>query len=206
VSGDGTLGVVALLSARYFNPSPVSLGLATDGDGLAAVAEPRVTLSRFEIARMPNFLTLSGAFALGLFAQIGVLSHLIVRLTPDFGVASAGLLISLATVCAVIGRTLAGWWIGDYDRRIAAAINFAVQITPLIAQKEFNREDVVTVVALVVAINQAVFAFAPAIVGAIRDATSNYALPVGIVACIQLLAIMIILLGRGATGSPRTPA
>jgi len=83
----------------------------------------------------------------------------------------------------------------DRDRRIAAAVNFAVQIfgvlllifgngwvlltlgcilfglgignltslPPLIAQEEFKREDVVTVVALVVAINQAVFAFAPAI-------------------------------------------
>ena len=105
----------------------------------------------------------------------------------------------------MLGRTLAGLWVGDHDRRIAAAINFTVQIIgvlllifgngwvllalgcilfglgignlasfpPLIAQKEFNREDVVTVVALIVAINQGVFAFAPAIVGGFRDATSN---------------------------------
>jgi predicted MFS family arabinose efflux permease len=53
---------------------------------------------------------------------------LIVRLTSDVGVASAGMLASLATLCAVLGRTLAGWWIGDHDRRIAAAVNFAVQI------------------------------------------------------------------------------
>jgi MFS family permease len=232
-----TVSAVALLSARYFNPSPGSLGLAPDGDGASvAVAKPARTLSRSEIVRMPRFLTLSGAFALGLFAQIGLLSHLIVRLTPDVGVASAGLLVSLATICAVVGRTLAGWWIGDHDRRIAAAINFAIQIVgvlllifgngwvvltlgcmlfglgignltslpPLIAQKEFSREDVVTAVALIVAINQAVFAFAPAIVGVIRDATSGYVLPFSIVACVQLLAATVILLGRGAIGSPRT--
>lgn len=230
-----TVGVVALLSARYFNPSPASLGLAPDGDGASAViAKPRPRLSRSEIVRMPQFLTLSAAFALGLFAQIGLLSHLIVRLTPDVGVASAGLLVSLATVCAVIGRTLAGWGIGDHDRRIAAAANFSVQIIgvlllilgngwilltlgcvlfglgignltslpPSIAQKEFNREDVVTVVALIVAINQAVFAFAPAIVGAFRDATSDYLLPFAMVACVQLLAATIVLLGRSATASP----
>jgi predicted MFS family arabinose efflux permease len=232
-----TVGAVALLSARYFKPSPASLGLAPDGDvaSAAAAAKPTRRLSRSEIVREPRFLTLSGAFALGLFAQIGLLSHLIVRLTPDVGVASASLLVSLATICAMVGRTLTGWWIGDHDRRIAAAINFAIQIVgvvflifgngqvvlalgcllfglgignltslpPLIAQTEFNREDVVTVVALIVAINQAVFAFAPAIVGAIRDATSSYVLAFSIIAGVQMLAATVVLLGRGGTGSPR---
>ena len=231
-----TVSAVGLLSARYFNVSPASRGLAPDDDvASAAVAKPTRRLSRFELARMPRFLTLSGAFALGLFAQIGLLSQLIVRLTPNVGVTCAGLLVSLATICAVVGRTLAGWWIGDRDRRIAAAINFAVQVIgvlllifgngwvvlslgcmvfglaignltslpPLIVRKEFNREDVVTVVALIVAVNQAVFAFAPAIVGVIRDATSGYLLPFGLVACVQLLAGTVVLLGRDATGSPR---
>jgi MFS family permease len=226
--------VVAFLSVRYFKLSPSNLGLAPDGEEPSASAStPGPRLSRSAIVRMPCFLTLSAGFALGLFAQIGLLSHLVVRLTPDVGVASAGLLVSLATACAVFGRTLAGWLIGDRDRRIAAAFNFAVQIVgvlflifgkgwlllavgcilfglgignltslpPLIAQKEFNREDVVTVVALIVAINQAVFAFAPAIVGAVRDATSDYVVPFGIVAGTQLLAAMVVLLGRGGTGS-----
>lgn len=223
------VGAIALLSARYFNSSPQSLGLSPDGEqALGPVSKPMPRLSRSEIVRIPRFLTLSAAFALGLFAQIGLLSHLIVRLTPDVGVTSAGLLLSLATVCAVIGRTLAGWWIGDRDRRVAAAVNFAIQIIgvlllivgsgwvlltlgcilfglgignltslpPLIVQKEFNREDVVTVVALIVAINQAVFAFAPVIVGAFRDVTSDYIVPFGIVVCAQLLAMAIVLHGR----------
>jgi MFS family permease len=231
-----TVGTVALLSARYFSPTPASLGLAADGDGgFAAVAKPTPRLSRSEIVRTPRFLTLSGAFALGLFAQIGLLSHLIVRLTPDVGVPSAGLLVSLATLCAVVGRTLTGWWIGDHDRRIAAAVNFAVQIIgvvlltfghgwvlltlgcvlfglgsgnltsrpPLIAQREFNREDIVTVVALIVAINQAVFAFAPAIVGAFRDATSDYVLALGMVACVQFVAAAVVLVGRGLPAPPK---
>lgn len=229
-----TVSAVALLSARYFNPTPASLGLAPDNDSAtAAVAKPAPRLSRSEIVRTPRFLTLSVAFALALFAQIGLLSHLIVRLTPDVGVASAGLLVSLATICAMLGRTLAGRWIGDHDRRIGAAVNIAVQIIgvlllifgnggmlltlgcilfglgignlvslpPLIAQQEFEREDVVTVVALIVAINQAVFAFAPALVGALRDATSDYLLPFGIIACIQLLAATIVLVGRGKATS-----
>jgi cyanate permease len=74
-----------------------------------------------------------------------------------------------------------------------------VSLPPLIVQKEFNREDVVTVVSLVVAINQAVFAFAPAFVGAIRDASSGYALPFAVVAGAQFLAAILVLLGRGTT-------
>jgi MFS family permease len=233
-----TVGVLVLLSIRYFHSSPGSLGLAPDGDGAStAVTKPMPRLSRAEIVRLPRFLTLSAAFALGLFAQIGLLSHLIVRLTPEVGITGAGLLASLATLCAVIGRTLAGWWIGDHDRRMAAAINFAVQIIgvlllgfgtgwvlltfgcilfglgignltsfpPLIAQKEFNRADVVTVVALIVAINQAVFAFAPAIVGAFRDAGADYVLPFAMIACIQLLAATVVLLGHELP-SPEKPA
>ena len=42
-------------------------------------------------------------------------------------------------------------------------------LPPLIAQREFRPADVGTVVALVTAINQAVFAFAPAIFGWLRD-------------------------------------
>ena len=90
--GATAAGVVAFLSARYFNPSPGSLGLAPDGDAASgSVSKPRPRLSRSEIVRTPRFQTLSAAFALGLFAQIGLLAHLIVRLTPDVGVARAGM-------------------------------------------------------------------------------------------------------------------
>ena len=140
------------------------------------------------------------------------------------------MLVSLTTVCAVIGRTVTGRWIGEHDRRVAAAINFAVQIggvlllifsggwvgltlgcvlfglgignltslPPLIVQTEFDRADVVTVVALIIAIKQGVFAFAPAIIGALRDATADYQLPFALIAGIQLLAAVIVLLGRGS--------
>ena len=94
---------------------------------------------------------------------------------------------------ATLGFVLFGLGIGNLT-----------SLPPLIVQKEFNREDVVTVVALIVAINQAVFAFAPAIVGVFRDATSDYVLAFAMVACVQLLATMIVLLGRGATASSRT--
>jgi predicted MFS family arabinose efflux permease len=227
--GGCMVAVVACLCVRFLSKSPDDMGLAPDGDASRRQAQrPKPRLSRAEIVRSPRFLTISAAFALGLFAQIGLLAHLVVRLTPEVGIEHAGMLVSLATVCAVVGRTATGQWIGEHDRRLAAALNFAVQIggvvllivssgwvgltlgcilfglgignltslPPLIVQSEFDRADVVTVVALVIAINQGVFAFAPAIIGALRDVTADYRLPFALVAATQLLAAVIVLLGR----------
>jgi MFS family permease len=233
--GGCMVAVVAYLCVSFLAKSPDDMGLAPDGDASHQPARtPKPRRSRTEIVRTARFITISAAFSLGLFAQIGLLAHLVARLTPEVGIEYAGLLVSLATVCAVIGRIVAGKWIGEHDRRLAAAINFAVQIggvlllifssgwvglmlgcalfglgignltsfPPLIVQKEFDREDVVTVVALIIAINQGVFAFAPAIIGALRDTTANYQVPFALIAVVQLLAAVIILLGR----SPLPPA
>jgi MFS family permease len=232
--GGCTVAVVAYLCVSYLAKSPQEMGLLPDGDAShRPVPRPQARRSRAEIIRTPRFITLSAGFSLGLFAQIGLLAHLVVRLTPAVGIEHAGLLVSLATVCAVIGRTAAGRWIGAHDRRCAAAINFAVQVAgvvllifdsgpagltlgcvlfglgignltslpPLIVQSEFERSDVVTVVALIVAINQGVFAFAPAIIGTMRDMTADYRLPFALIAVLQLLAAGIILLGRKVTPS-----
>jgi predicted MFS family arabinose efflux permease len=235
VVGGCMVAVVAYLCVRFLAKSPEDMGLAPDGDAShQASARPQPRRTRIEIVRTSRFITISAAFSLGLFAQIGLLTHLVARLTPELGIEHAGLLVSLATVCAVIGRTATGKWMGEYDRRFAAAANFAVQIggvlllilsqgslgltlgcvlfglgignltslPPLIVQKEFEREDVATAVALIVAINQGVFAFAPAVIGAMRDTTADYQLPFALIALIQLLAAVIILLGRRPTRAP----
>ncbi|MEH2497752.1 putative MFS family arabinose efflux permease [Bradyrhizobium sp. AZCC 1678] len=235
--GGCMVATVAYLCVRFLTKSPEDMGLAPDGDAShQAGARPEPRRTRIEIVRSARFITISAAFSLGLFAQIGLLAHLVARLTPELGIEHAGLLVSLATVCAVIGRIAAGKWIGKHDRRFAAAANFAVQIggvlllifasgwmglalgcvlfglgignltslPPLIVQKEFEREDVATAVALIVAINQGVFAFAPAIIGAMRDTTADYQFPFALIALIQLLAAVIILLGRKSTRAPAT--
>ena len=181
-----------------------------------------------DLLRLARFRTLSAAFALGLFAQIGLFSHLIARLTPGVGAEFAALAVSLTTLCAIIGRRLLGWFLGDADRRHAAAVNLSVQaagslllafgegsatlvagcvlfglavgnltsLPPLIAQREFRPADVGTVVALVTAINQAVFAFAPAVFGALRDLSANYLAAFVLAALVQLAAATIVLCGR----------
>jgi len=227
------IGLVALvwpLAIRFLRPSPAGLGLAPDGRAATAISPqtPEATLRRRELLRDRRFITISAAFALGLFAQIGLFTHLLVRLSPELGASGAAAAISLATVSAVAGRTLLGWFIGDRDRRLAASANFLVQtagvllltfgnavallalgcvlfglgvgnvtsLPPLIAQKEFPRGDVGTVFALVTAINQAVFALAPAVFGLLRDATASYDLPFAIAAAAYFVAAIIIFSGR----------
>lgn len=232
VVGGCMVVMVGYLCVNFLAKSPEGMGLAADGNTLhQAQARPKRRRTRIEIIRSRRFITISAAFSLGLFAQIGLLAHLVARLTPVLGIEHAGFLVSLATICAVIGRAAAGKWVGQHDRRLVAAGNFVMQIggvlllifgggpvgltlgcvlfglgignltsfPPLIVQKEFEREDVATAVALIVAINQAVFAFAPAVIGALRDVTADYRTPFMLAALIQFLAAIIILLGRGST-------
>lgn len=180
--------------------------------------------SRRTLMRQRAFITLSAAFALGLFAQIGLFTHLIARLAPEFGTATAAAAISAVTLCAILGRSLLGWLLGELDCRALAVANLGMQATgslllawgsgsaslalgcilfglgvgnltslpPLIAQREFRQVDVGTVVALVVAINQAVFAFAPAIFGWLHDATDSYVVAFCLAAAAQLVGALIL--------------
>ena len=223
--------IVVPLIQRHLKSTPADLGLAVDGGPLAAATSAPKSppaLTRSALIADRRFVTLSAAFALGLFAQIGIVAHLITRLAPDIGAGLAASAVSLVATAAIVGRTILGWLIGARDRRIAAALNFLLQacgvallsigtglpalalgcilfglgvgnmisLPPLIAQKEFERGDVATVVALATAINQAVFAFAPGIIGTLRDATASYTVPFLLAAILQFASAAIVVMGR----------
>ena len=73
------------LAGLYLRPSPESMGLLPDGRAACAapdavddtLAPARPPLSRVALLRQPRFATLSAAFALALFAQVGLLAHLV---------------------------------------------------------------------------------------------------------------------------------
>ena len=120
------------LAGAYLRPTPASLGVAPDGGGaaapLAAAPPPeRPPVSRRDLLRDRRFLTLSAAFAFGLFSQVGLIAHLLSLLVPILGERGAAGAVSLTTTCAVIGRLLLGAVIDRLDRRSAAAGNFALQ-------------------------------------------------------------------------------
>lgn len=226
------------IAGRFLGTTPATLGQRPDGAAEAAAAiAPAAPVMRATLAtgsgiwRDRRFSTLSAAFALGLFAQIGLIAHLFSLLVPALGEAGAGVGVSVTTVAAVIGRSLLGWLLPTgADRRIAGALNFTVQvggclallasggasapllllgcvlfglgvgnmisIPPLIAHAEFQSADVGRVVALVTAVNQAVFAFAPAVFGFLRDMTGSGGASIVLAAIIQATAIAVILFRR----------
>ena len=236
--------IIWQISAKLFARTPQQLGLAPDGDaqGTAPVnvtsrhAQPRPGALLWQDRA---FLTLVIGNALGLFAQLGLITHLFSLLLPALGAQRAGFAMAFVTVMAITGRALIGWLMPiDADRRIVAGIGYGAQLfgslvllaaggsnvplllagialfgigfgnatsmPPLIAQVDFVKEDVLRVVALMVAIGQATYAFAPAAFGLIRElvpasvnAHAGAAPWVFIAAAIfQGLAIIAMLAGR----------
>src|SRR5262249_13163090 len=78
-------------------------------------------MTRRALLGEPGFMTLSAAFALGMFVQIGLFAHLIARLEPAFGSSIAAFAISLVTLCALLGRSLIVRLLGGHDRRLSTA-------------------------------------------------------------------------------------
>jgi MFS family permease len=128
----GATMVVAVwwLAGRFLGQSPAGMGLRPDGEAADAPPRPAPAPRRSLAARAwgdRRFATLAAGASIGLVAQIGLLAHLVSLLAPALGAQGAGFAMALATICAVTGRSLTGWLIGDADRRLALVANSAVQ-------------------------------------------------------------------------------
>jgi MFS family permease len=121
--------IVWSLAYRFLDLVPADLGLMLDGVSDHSVTQHATgpAMSRRGLLCDRRFATLSAAFALGMFAQIGLVAHLLSRLSPELGTGGAAGAISLITLCAILGRTLLGWYLGSHNRRFAAVLNFFVQ-------------------------------------------------------------------------------
>jgi MFS family permease len=100
------------------------------GRGMAADA-PSATRIRAQAFRDVAFLTVSGAFALVLFAQVGFIVHLISFLDPVLGREHAAIAVALLTAMAVAGRLLFSTVIDRLNQRLASGVSFASQAVAL---------------------------------------------------------------------------
>lgn len=233
-----TLATIGILAGLVLGKTPADLGQVPDGvrsEEKPASADS-ARLSRTALRYDRAFLSLSAGMALALFAQIGLIAHLVSLLRPALGVQGAGFAAGAATAAAIAGRTLVGWLMpARADRRLVASASLVVQslgcvlllcaggsvplllggvvliglgignatsLPPLIAQAEFPGAQVGRVVALVVAISQAVYAFAPAAFGLVREVWSDGAV-YGAAFVVQLIAAAIYLWGRRGGGPQR---
>jgi len=87
-----------------------------------------------------SFLSVTTAFALVLFAQVGFIVHLIAFLDPVIGRASAATALALLAAMAVVGRVLFSTVIDRLNQRLASALSFLSQAAALAILINFRAE------------------------------------------------------------------
>jgi predicted MFS family arabinose efflux permease len=120
------LGLIIPVILIFVGQPPGRVALeAPDAEG------PSASRIRAQALRDGAFLTVSIAFALVLFAQVGFIVHLISFLDPVIGREHAAIAVALLTAMAVVGRVLFSTVIDRLDQRLASAISFASQAVAL---------------------------------------------------------------------------
>jgi len=97
-----------------------------------AAAPPSSGRIRAEALQTVAFRTVTIAFSLMLFAQVGFIVHLISFLDPIVGREHAAVAISIMTAMAVVGRVLFSTVIDRLDQRLASALSFLSQALALL--------------------------------------------------------------------------
>jgi predicted MFS family arabinose efflux permease len=105
--------------------------LASVGEIDAADA-PSPTQIRARAFRDIGFLSVSAAFALVLFAQVGFIVHLIAFLDSVIGRQQAAIAVALLTAMAVVGRVLFSFVIDRMNQRLASSLSFVSQAIALL--------------------------------------------------------------------------
>jgi predicted MFS family arabinose efflux permease len=202
-----------------------------------AADAPSPTQIRARAVRDIGFLSVSIAFALVLFAQVGFIVHLIAFLDSVIGRQRAAIAVALLTAMAVVGRVLFSFVIDRMNQRLASSLSFVSQavallivinvhneyaliaacalfgfsvgnlitLPALIVQREFEPRSFGVLVSLITAINQITYAFGPGVVGLLRDFSGSYALPFYGCIVVELVAAVLIMIGRTSNVS-RLPA
>jgi len=103
------------------------------GAAAAAAADaPSATQIRARAFRDISFLSVSSAFALVLFAQVGFIVHLISFLDSVIGRERAAVAVALLTAMAVVGRVLFSFVIDRLNQRLASSLSFVSQAVALV--------------------------------------------------------------------------
>jgi len=134
-AGLALLAVLLTLAMGIMRRRPEELGLGPDGDARPrARSNPPVgggSHPRGDALRTWRFWSVSAAFALGLAAQVGVLTHLVSLVTPALGAGGGARAVGATTGAAVIGRLVTGFVVDHVNRRLVASATLVVQIAGL---------------------------------------------------------------------------
>jgi MFS family permease len=131
-------GAVAIMLATLwplaaFALRPRRADESDEGDGPATAAEsPAPPLSRRALLADGNYLTMVGAFSIGLLAQISFIAHQAAFLEPTLGLKGAGWAVSATALSALVGRLAVGLVVDRMDRRTVTCANILVQVASMI--------------------------------------------------------------------------
>jgi predicted MFS family arabinose efflux permease len=112
----------------FVGAPPIHVGMGA----VAAADAPSPTQIRARAFRDLGFLSVSIAFALVLFAQVGFIVHLISFLDSVVGRERAAIAVALLTAMAVVGRVLFSTVIDKLNQRLASSISFVSQAVALL--------------------------------------------------------------------------
>lgn len=141
-AGVGAVVVAMLLvlwpvAFAVLGTSPSRLRLAPDGmpapTTAAAQSGPALPAATArDLLHRPSVWTVLAPFALGLFAQVGFLTHQVAFLSANLDPATVSLAVGLTTGAAIVGRLLAGLVIDRIDPRTVSAAILAMQVAALL--------------------------------------------------------------------------
>ena len=144
--GAGVMVVLVVPAVLIFVGHPP---LHVGGAVAAASDVPSATQVRKRALRDIAFLSVTIAFALVLFAQVGFIVHLIAFLDPVIGRSRAAVAIAFLTAMAVVGRVLFSTVIDRLNQRLASALSFVSQALALLVVIN-SRSDVLLIAACAV--------------------------------------------------------
>jgi MFS family permease len=126
------LVVLLTIAVGVLRRGPEELGLGPDGDPSPRARTGRPASGegqrRRDALRTWRFWSVSAPFALGLAAQVGVLTHLVAIVLPALGAGGAARAVGLTTAAGVIGRLGTGVIVDRLNRRLVASVTLLVQI------------------------------------------------------------------------------
>jgi predicted MFS family arabinose efflux permease len=129
------LVVPVVLAAGVLHRGPEALGFGPDGDPARVT---RISLSptgerrwRGHAVRTWRFWSVSTPFALGLAAQVGVLTHLVALVTPTLGTGGAARAVGATTAAALIGRLATGFVVDRMNPRLVTSATLVIQMLGL---------------------------------------------------------------------------
>ena len=129
------LVVLLALAAAVMRRGPETLGLGPDGDapGATAARPAGDDTARWRRTALHTwrFWSVSVPFALGLAAQVGVLTHLVALVTPALGAGGAARAVSATTAAALLGRVATGFVVDRLNRRVVACATLLIQLAGL---------------------------------------------------------------------------